>query len=74
MMGLWKVWFCPKILNTLSTLLSPSKNGMRSSSSVSLGSSNHDVTGTYVNSKKCSILKGATFGAKTRCFSVNVSN
>ena len=46
MTGLWKVWFWPKIVSTLSTLFRPSKNGMRSRSSVSFGSSNHDVTGT----------------------------
>ena len=39
-------WFWPRMVRTLSTLSRASKNGMRSRSSVSLGSSNHDVTGT----------------------------
>ena len=44
----WKGgWFCPSTVSTLSTLSRASKNGMSSRSSVSLGSSNQDVTGTF---------------------------
>lgn len=42
----WKLWFCPKTVSTLSTFSSPSKKGSKSNSSVSLGSSNQEVTGT----------------------------
>lgn len=46
--GLWKGgWFCPRTVTTLSTFSKASKNGIRSRSSVSFGSSNHDVTGTW---------------------------
>ena len=39
-------WLRPSTVRTLSTLSRASKKGIRSSSSLSFGSSNHDVTGT----------------------------
>ena len=42
-----RVLLCPRTVNTLSTFSSASKKGIKSRSSVSLGSSNHDVTGTW---------------------------
>ena len=42
----------PRTVRTLSTFSKASKKGSKSNNSVSLGSSNHEVTGTYRGREK----------------------
>ena len=59
--------FCPRTDTTSSTLSRASKNGIRSNSSVSSGSSNHDVTGTWRYQYRTGfILESDTLG-QTQC-------
>lgn len=50
---------CPSTVSTSSTLSSASKNGIRSRSSVSFGSSNHELTGIY--NKKLKAINNILF-------------
>ena len=50
---------CPSTVSTSSTLSSASKNGIRSRSSVSFGSSNHELTGIY--NEKLKVINNILF-------------